>query len=161
MLSGREQQNQQSVFRSVQQDSSQTRHIGGQAGWRPDNRHYIPYYVGGNHQLAAIEAAKALLRATGHDSADGPWIPLGVDVHCGNAFVETVGSHDAATDITVLDDTPNAAAKLLSAAAAGEIMLSDGAYDIAGLTDDLERRTLELKVKSEQMGVCVLTDISK
>ena len=41
----------------------------------------IPYYVGGNHQLAAIEAAKALLRATGHDSADGPWIPLGVDVH--------------------------------------------------------------------------------
>ena len=122
---------------------------------------YIPYYVGGNHQLAAIEAAKALLRATGHDSADGPWIPLGVDVHCGNAFVGTVGSHDAATDITVLDDAPNAAAKLLSAAAAGEIMLSDGAYDIAGLTDDLERRTLELKVKSEPMGVCVLTDISK
>ena len=47
----------------------------------------------------------------------------------------------------MLDDAPNAAAKLLSAAAAGEIMLSDGAYDIAGLTDDLERRTLELKVK--------------
>ena len=112
-------------------------------------------------KLAAIEAAKALLRATGHDSADGPWIPLGVGVHCGNASVRTVGSHDAETDITVLGDAPNAAAKLLSAAAAGEIMLSDGAYDIAGLTDDLERRTLKLKVKSEPMGVCVLTDISK
>ena len=82
-------------------------------------------------------------------------------VHCGNAFVGTVGSHDAVTDITVLDDAPNAGAKLSSAAAAGEIMLSDGAYDIAGLTDDLERRTLELKGKSEPTRVCVLTDISK
>ena len=161
MPSGREQQNQQSVFRSVQQDSSQTRHIGGQAGWRPDNRHYIPYYVGGNHQLAVIEAAKALLRATGHDSADGPWIPLGVGVHCGNAFVGTVGSHDAATDIAVLDDAPNTAARLSSAAAAGETMLSGGAYDIAGLTDDPERRKLELKGKSEAMGVRGMTDISK
>ena len=61
----------------------------------------------------------------------------------------------------MLADAPNTAARLSSAAAAGEIMLSDGAYDIAGLTDDLERRTLELKGKSEPTGVCVLSDISK
>lgn len=82
-------------------------------------------------------------------------------MHCGNAFVGTVGSHDAATDIAVLDDAPNTAARLSSAAAAGETMLSGGAYDIAGLTDDPERRKLELKGKSEAMGVRGMTDISK
>jgi adenylate cyclase len=121
---------------------------------------YIPFYVGENHQQAAVKAAKALLRATGHDSPDGPWIPLGVGIHCGNAFVGTVGSQDAATDITVLGDAPNTAARLSSAAAIGEIVLSDGAYEIAGMTDDLERRTLELKGKIEPMGVRVLTDLS-
>ena len=48
---------------------------------------FIPYYVGGAHQMAAIGEAKALLRKTGHDSAEGPWIPFGVGVHTGPAFV--------------------------------------------------------------------------
>ena len=82
-------------------------------------------------------------------------------MQCGNALVRTVGSHDAATDIAVLHDAPNTAARLSSAAAAGEIMLSSGAYDIAGLTDDPERRKLELKGKSEAMGVRGLIEISK
>ncbi len=48
---------------------------------------FIPYYVGGAHQMAAIGEAKTLLRKTGHDSAEGPWIPFGVGVHTGPAFV--------------------------------------------------------------------------
>ena len=82
-------------------------------------------------------------------------------MHCGNAFVGTVGSHDAATDIAVLDDAPNTAARLSSAAAASEALMSDGAYEVAGLTNDPERRKLELKGKSEAMGVRGLIEISK
>ena len=98
---------------------------------------------------------------TGHHSADGPWIPLGVGVQCGNAFVRTVESHDATTGITVLDDPTNTAARLSSAAAAREALMSDGAYEVAGLTNDPERRKLELKGKSEAMGVRGLIEISK
>ena len=36
----------------------------------------IPYYVGGNHQFAVIEAAKALLRATGTTPRDLPNVVL-------------------------------------------------------------------------------------
>jgi len=119
---------------------------------------YIPYYVGEDHERAAIEGAKDLLRRTGHADAGGPWIPLGGCIHSGVAFVGTVGSADGATDITVLDDAPNVAARLSSAAAPGEILISDGSYKKAGLDPSLEERTLNLKGKSEPPSVRVLDD---
>ena len=121
---------------------------------------YIPYYTGHNHQGAAIGAAKDLLRRTGHDDDAGPWIPLGVGVHTGISFVGTVGSHDSATDITVLGDAPNVAARLSSAAGPGEILISEDTYTGTGLELDLEKRTLELKGKSEPLAVRVLKDYS-
>lgn len=121
---------------------------------------YLPFYVGDDHQAKAIHAAKELLKKTGHDSPDGPWIPLGVGIHSGVAFVGTVGAEDAATDITVLGDAPNVAARLSSAAGPGEIVISDDTFAKAGLDGDLERRTLDLKGKSEPLGVRVLTDYS-
>jgi adenylate cyclase len=121
---------------------------------------YIPFYVGSDHERAAIAAAKDLLRRTGHGDADGPWIPLGVGVHTGVAFVGTVGGHDAATDITVLGDPPNVAARLSSAAGAGEILVSEDAFSKAGLGLDLETRHLDLKGKTEPVPVRVLNDYS-
>ena len=38
---------------------------------------FIPGMAGLDHAATAIDAARALLVATGHDSPDGPWIPLG------------------------------------------------------------------------------------
>ena len=74
---------------------------------------------------------------TGHDKPEGPWIPLGVGLHSGTAFVGTVGSSDGATDITVLGDVPNVAARLSSAAGPGEILMSEDIYSTAGLVSDL------------------------
>jgi adenylate cyclase len=121
---------------------------------------YLPYYVGDNHQGTAIGAAKDLLRLTGHNDPTGPWIPLGVGVHTGISFVGTVGSHDSATDITVLGDAPNVAARLSSAAGPGEILISEDTYAGAGLDRDLEKRTVDLKGKSEPLTVRVLEDYS-
>lgn len=121
---------------------------------------YFPYYVGSGHQRAAVQAAKSLLRATGHGSPEGPWIPLGVGIHSGTSFVGLVGSADAATDVTVLGDAPNVAARLSSAAAPGEILISDETFAVTGLSDDLEYRSLELKGKSVPMGVRVITDLA-
>lgn len=121
---------------------------------------YIPFYAGDDHRSVAIGGAKDLLRRTGHGDPDGPWIPLGVGVHTGVAFVGTVGSADSATDITVLGDAPNVAARLSSAVGPGEILVSEDTYASAGLPPDLEKRNLDLKGKSEPLGVRVLTDYS-
>jgi adenylate cyclase len=117
---------------------------------------YIPYYVGLHHERTAINAAQALLHATGHDEAGGPWIEVGVGVHCGTAFIGTVGSPDGATDITVLGDVPNVAARLSSAASAGEILISEDAYRKVDPSLAGEKRLLDLKGKSQPMTVHVL-----
>ena len=117
---------------------------------------YIPYFVGPDPERAAIDAARDLLHRTGHDAPDGPWIKVGAGVHSGTAFIGTVGSQDGATDITVLGDVPNVAARLSSAAGPGEILISDDAYLRAGMSLDLEQRTLDLKGKSRQVIAHVL-----
>ena len=121
---------------------------------------YIPFYAGESHERVAVDGAKNLLRQTGHEDPGGPWIPLGVGVHSGVAFVGAVGSAEGATDITVLGDAPNVAARLSSAAAAGEILVSADVAAKAGLDSSLEERTLELKGKSEPLSVRVLSDYS-
>ena len=119
---------------------------------------YIPFYAGENHGRAAISAARDLLARTGHGDEDGPWIQLGVGIHGGTAFVGLVGAEDSATDITVLGDVPNVAARLSSAGKSGEILISEETFDKAGIEADLETQTLELKGKSEPMSVRVLRD---
>lgn len=117
---------------------------------------YIPYFAGSNPERAAINAAKSLLRATGHGERNGPWIEVGVGIHSGAAFIGTVGSRDGATDITVLGDVPNVAARLSSAANSGEILISEYAHAKADLSLDSEKRLLELKGKSQPLTVYVL-----
>ena len=62
---------------------------------------YVPGFAGRDHAARAIEAAQQVLQVTGHHHPDGPWIPLGVAVHTGTAFVGSVGTTDGTTDITV------------------------------------------------------------
>jgi adenylate cyclase len=117
---------------------------------------YIPYFVGQHHERAAINAAKELLHVTGHDEQSGPWIEVGVGVHFGTAFIGTVGSKEGATDITVLGDVANVAARLSSAAATGEILISEDAYNRSEFSFTGEKRSLDLKGKSQPMIVHVL-----
>ena len=52
---------------------------------------FLPVLNGHDHASDAIDAARELLRATGHGSAAGPWIPLGAGVHTGLAYVGSIG----------------------------------------------------------------------
>lgn len=117
---------------------------------------YVPGFAGEDHRRRAIGAAKDLLLATGHGTAAGPWIPVGVGVHTGVAFVGSVGADGQATDITVLGDPPNVTARLSSAAGAGEILISEAAYVPGPEDPPLERRELMLKGKSEPVMVNVM-----
>jgi adenylate cyclase len=118
---------------------------------------YVPGFTGPEHPRKAIEAAQDLLRLTGHRDARGPWLPVGIGVHTGLAFVGVVGDESSTADFTALGDNVNITARLASEAGPGEILISDAAYAAADLSlGKLERRQLELKGKSEPIGVHVL-----
>jgi len=121
---------------------------------------YIPGFAGENHRELAIGAAQELLRATGYSSGTGPWIPIGIGIHTGIAFVGSVGNAGIATDITVLGDAANTAARLSSSAKAGEILLSENAMITKLDPTKLESRLLELKGKSQPVKVFVLNEKS-
>jgi adenylate cyclase len=119
---------------------------------------YIPGFAGPDHARLAVQAAHELLHATGHSNPEGPWLPVGVGVHTGVAFLGTVGeSGGEHIEFAALGDNVNITARLASKAAAGEILVSDAAYAAAGLNlENVEQRQLELKGKAETVGVHVL-----
>jgi adenylate cyclase len=116
---------------------------------------FFPIMSGPRHAGHAVEAAEALLRATGHAEATGPWVPVGAGVTTGTAWVGAVGD-DAHTEITALGDTVNIAARLADAAAAGEVLVTVAAAHAAGLDAGLEPRALALKGKESATEVVSL-----
>jgi adenylate cyclase len=117
---------------------------------------FVPALTGELHAARAVAAAQALLKATGHGDPGGAWLPIGIGVHTGVAYVGAVGEAPS-TVITALGDTVNVAARLASAAGPGELLLSLDAARSAQIEGDPgERRDLELKGKSERVPVLVL-----
>lgn len=117
---------------------------------------YIVGIAGSDHAKKAFEGAKEILKGTGHDRANGPWLPVGVGIHTGVAFVGSVGSTDTFSDFTALGDAMNTAARLASKAGAGEIVMSEEAWRAAKPEENYEQRSLELKGKSQPVLVRVI-----
>ena len=118
-----------------------------------------PRFAGTGHAKVAVAAALDLLRVTGHGDPNGPWIPVGIGVHTGMAYVGAVGSRAGVNEIAVLGNAPNLAARLSSAAADGEILISEAAEAQAQLAPDeagIERRHLDLKGINAPVTVRVL-----
>ena len=115
---------------------------------------FIPGFAGEDHATRAVDAARELLRETGNDGAE-PWVPLGVGVHTGVAYVGRVGEDDAC-DFTAIGDAVNTTARLASSAGAGEILVSRSAA-IASRLDStgLESRTLSLRGRDETVEALV------
>jgi adenylate cyclase len=118
---------------------------------------YVPGIAGQDHARTAINAARALLEATGHTDPDGPWIRVGAGVHTGTAYVGAVGSSQSVSDITVLGDVANTAARLASQAGAGEILVTEETCLAAGQNlEHCESRQLQLKGHSQIVPVRVI-----
>ncbi|WP_119422111.1 adenylate/guanylate cyclase domain-containing protein [Desertibaculum subflavum] len=92
---------------------------------------FVPGFAGPGYRKAAADAARALMKAFGHGTGPGPWLPVGIGIETGTAFVGNVGSEDYA-DFTALGDPVNAAAHIQSAAGPGEILLGEHAYAALG-----------------------------
>jgi len=116
--------------------------------------YFLPGFTGPRHARAAVSAGLKLLAATGHVPGQQPWVPVGVGVHMGDAFVGTVGSE--VLEFTALGEAVTLAARLASAAGAGELLASEAAFAAAGLERPAERRVLELKGVTGNIHVRVL-----
>jgi len=115
---------------------------------------FIPGFAGDDHAADAVAAARELMRETEHESGE-PWIPLGAGIHTGTSFVGTVGEGDA-VDFTAVGDTVNTAARLMSAAGTGEIVISAATAEAAGIdTTGLEQRTLDVRGRRQSVEAWV------
>jgi adenylate cyclase len=117
---------------------------------------FFPLMSGPQHARHAVDAAVSILRATGHGERGGPWVPVGVGVTSGIAWVGAVGD-DKKTDLTALGDVVNVAARLASIAHAGEVLVSAEAAATARLAEDLPLRDVDLKGKSAPTRVVSMT----
>ncbi len=118
---------------------------------------YMPGFAGPEHARLALQAAREILHATGHADPGGAWVPIGIGVHTGIAYVGALGSEGLVSDMTVLGDAVNVAARLASAAGSGEALISVASCTAAGVDPHyLEARHLQLKGRSEPVSVRVL-----
>jgi adenylate cyclase len=112
---------------------------------------FVPGFAGPEYRRRAAEAAGALLRAIGYGTESAPWLPVGVGVNAGVAYVGNVGG--AVMDFTALGDTVNVAARLQGQAAVGEVLLAGVREDCAGLFPSTEVRTLAVEGRGEPVEV--------
>ena len=120
---------------------------------------FVPRFAGPGHARVAVDAAREILGATGHADRQGPWIPVGIGIHTGMAYVGTVGTATGVNEIAVLGSAPNLAARLSAHAADGEVMVSEAAAAAAQLDDqNTKSRQLDLKGIDQPVAVRVLCD---
>jgi adenylate cyclase len=121
---------------------------------------FVPGFAGEDHAARAVGAARSLIHETGNDHPD-PWVPLGIGVHTGVAYVGRVGEGDAC-DFTAVGDAVNTTARLASSAGAGEILVSKAAADASVLdAAGLEARSLALRGKDAMIDALVLAAESR
>jgi adenylate cyclase len=115
-------------------------------------------FAGSDHPLVAVKAARKILEATGHSDSSGPWIPVGVGVHTGLAYIGSVEAAEGYSDIAILGDAVNTTARLTSEANPGEVVISEAARAAAGLEPEgMQSRQFSLKGKSETVDAWVLS----
>jgi adenylate cyclase len=113
---------------------------------------FFPLLSGERHASRAIDAARALLLATGHARPEGPWAPVGAGVHTGPVWVGTIGTAGH-VELTAVGDSMNTTARLASIAEAGEILVTSAAAEAAVLDTHAPARAIDLKGKTETVEV--------
>jgi adenylate cyclase len=110
---------------------------------------YLPRLIGEDWVDDVVRDAADLLTAVGYGTPEGAWLPLGVGIDIGQAFVGNVGAGEV-KDFTALGDVVNTASRLQSAAAAGQIVMSERLFDrLTTPPPDAAPASLDLKGKQE------------
>lgn len=100
---------------------------------------FVPGFAGPAFKRTAVDAARELMRAL------GSWLPVGIGIEAGTAYVGNVGGEQY-VDFTALGDPVNAAAHIQAAAGPGEILLGETIFQAVA---DRLPRTLQRTVTSK------------
>jgi adenylate cyclase len=118
---------------------------------------FVPGFAGPKHAKVALDTGKKILKAMGYSGSSKPWIPVGAGINTGVAYVGSVNADNGITDISMLGDSVNTAARLTSLAGAGEILISEATREAADLQPDgMEPRNLKLKGKRKTVKAWAL-----
>ena len=110
---------------------------------------YLPRLLSAHWEDDVIRDAIELLESVGYGSSDEPWLPLGVGLDIGRAYVGNVGDGEV-KDFTALGDVVNTAARLQSSAEAGQIVMSTRLFDrLATHPPNATATSLNLKGKPD------------
>ncbi len=110
-------------------------------------------FAGPDYVRRTVQVAQKLSKVLAQQG-----IPVGIGVHAGVAYFGALGTSDGLTDLSAIGDEVNAAARIASKAAAGEIIVSEQALKAAGMDGSgLESRSLELKGISQPVPVRVMS----
>lgn len=114
---------------------------------------FIPGFSGPHFKQAAIEAARELQSEFGYGANRVPWLPVGIGIDVGTTFVGNVGQEDY-YDFTALGDPVNMAARIQAAAAAGEILVGENAFQaVSDRYPHCEERMLTVAGKDKAIKV--------
>lgn len=106
--------------------------------------YFVPGFAGPDHARRAVDTGLAILSATGNVPEAEPWIPVGIGINTGRAFVGNLGAGGQLSILTALGEDVNVAARLASSAGQGEILIG-AATRAAALPTAGEQRELTLK----------------
>ncbi|MBT3996469.1 MAG: adenylate/guanylate cyclase domain-containing protein [Chloroflexi bacterium] len=107
-------------------------------------------------QDAAMDAAMKILKGVGYGTGEEPWLPVGIGINHGKAYVGKVGTDDV-NDFTALGDTVNTASRLQSEAKAGQIVVSESIYsEIITQYPNVPVQNIDVRGKEEKFGVHVI-----
>jgi adenylate cyclase len=116
---------------------------------------FIRGFAGDSYIHKMSGSAEALLRDLGYGNGD-PWLPVGVGLDFGRAFVGNVGTTDV-KDFTALGDVVNTAARLQAEAKPGQIVMSERVYEAVGSRyPDAESVEFSLKGKAEPVAARIV-----
>jgi adenylate cyclase len=105
---------------------------------------------------AAMRGAAKILKAVGNGPGKEPWLPVGIGINYGEAYVGKVGTGQV-NDFTALGDTVNTAARLQSEASSGQVVVSESVYShVADTYPDVPVKQIEVRGKAETFGVHVI-----
>jgi adenylate cyclase len=98
------------------------------------------------------------MRAVGYGSPGGAWLPVGVGLNAGNAYVGNVGNvGSAVVDFTALGDSVNVASRLQSSARAGQLVVAaDLLDDLSQRFPDADRRAIDALGRGEPVAALVV-----
>lgn len=109
-------------------------------------------FAGRDYVARTVHAAQKIQKRMAEQD-----IPVGIGVHAGVAFFGAMGEENGLVNISAIGDEVNAAARIASKAAAGEILVSEAALGQARIDPaGMEARTLELKGISQPLPVRVM-----